>query len=127
MPAASARAPGLMWKNVASQGAVIAQRVPTMAAVTAVAMATRRSERTSRTRASRANDSSTFCGPSSARNVTNVSARLRLTMTHDDGATVLVVPVSATLCAAPSVVAVYDRPRVTVVLALYDGSGWSRA
>jgi hypothetical protein len=29
--------------------------------------------------------------------------------------------------ASPGVPAVYDRPRVTVVLALYDGSGWSRA
>jgi hypothetical protein len=29
--------------------------------------------------------------------------------------------------ASPSVAAVYDRRRVTVVLALYDGSGWGRA
>ncbi len=69
-----------MWKNVASQGAVSAQTVPTTAAVTAVAAATRRSERMSSDRATRANASSTFCGPSSARKVTTMSARLRLTM-----------------------------------------------
>ncbi len=33
-----------MWKKVASQGAVSAQSVPTMAAVTAVATATMRSD-----------------------------------------------------------------------------------
>jgi hypothetical protein len=29
--------------------------------------------------------------------------------------------------ASPGIPAVYDRRRVTVLLALYDGSGWSRA
>ena len=51
-----------------------------IAAVDAVAAATMRTEWSSSVRASRPNDSSTFCGPNSAKNVMNVSARLRLSM-----------------------------------------------
>src|SRR5487761_1034635 len=102
-----------MWKNVASQGAVSAQRVPTMAAVSAVAAATKRSERTSRVRAIRANESNTFCGPANARNVMKVSARLRLAMTHDDGAATRTAPVTSALCGTYGVGAVYYRLRVT--------------
>src|ERR1700761_5071067 len=108
-----------MWKNVASQGAVSAHAAPTQAAATAVSAATRRTERGSSVRAVRANESSTFCGPSSARNVTITSARLRLAM-------VTMMAGKAGLYTAtrndpsPPVPAVYDRPRVTVVLALYD-------
>ena len=69
-----------MWKNDASQGAVSAHSAPTMAAVKEVAVTTMRIARASRVREIRANESSTFCGPSSARKVTKVSARLRLTM-----------------------------------------------
>src|ERR1700681_528314 len=116
-----------MWKKVASQGAVSAHRVPTRAAVNAVAAATRRSERTSRVRAMCANESNTFCGPASARNAMKVSARLRLAMTHDDGAATRAAPATTDVCGTSGVGAVYYRLRVTVVLALYDGSGWSRA
>lgn len=127
MPEAIARAGVVMWKKVASQGAVSAHRVPTTAAVNAVATATRRSERTSRVRAIRANESNTFCGPSNARNVTNVSARLRLAMIMMMACPDVRAKPGARNSTSPSVAAVYDRPRVTVVLALYDGSGWGRA
>ena len=79
-PAARSGSAAPMWKNVATQGAVSAQSAPMTAAVAAVAAATVRTERSSSVRDSRPNDSSTFCGPISARNVTNVSARLRLSM-----------------------------------------------
>src|SRR6202000_2189362 len=98
-----------MGKKVASQGAVSAQRVPTAAAVNAVAAATTRSVRVSRLRATCANESNTFCGPANARNVMKVSARLRLAMTLDDGLVTPVAPVTGTLCGTPSVPAVYSR------------------
>src|SRR5271165_2341817 len=114
-PAASAREAGVMWKNVAIQGAVSAHTTPTPAAASEQVQATSRRLRTSSTCPRRANDSSTFCGPASARNRTKVSARLRLS-------TPMIMP-----CGAPADTAVYYRPRVSVVLALYAGSGWSRA
>src|SRR3984957_2348499 len=130
-PAARFSSAAPMWKNVAIQGAVSAQSAPTQAVATAVAPATARTDRSSRVRASRPKDSSTFCGPISARNVTNVSARLRLTMADDPppvpdrrrpdpppcGSQEGYSPSPGRL-AAP---AVYDQSRVSVVLALYAG------
>ena len=79
-PAARSSSGEPMWKNVVTQGAVSAQTAPMIAAVDAVAAATVRTEWSSSVRDSRPNDSSTFCGPNSAKNVMNVSARLRLSM-----------------------------------------------
>src|SRR5579875_1675959 len=79
-PAARPRDALLMWKNDVSHGAISADTTPTHAAASEQAHATRRMLRMSSAGARRANDSRTFCGPISARNVTNVSARLRLSM-----------------------------------------------
>ena len=74
----------------------------------------------------RANDSSTFCGPTNDRNKVSMSARLRLVMTQmmarsDRGIA------HQRAFVVPSRLGSVRSTRVTVVLALYDGSGWSRA
>ena len=79
-PPASCTPASLMWKNVVSQGAVRSQMTPMQIAAAEVVRMTRRSERGSSVLAIRPNASSTFCGPSSARKVTTMSAKLRLLM-----------------------------------------------
>ncbi len=79
-PPASCTPALLMWKNVASQGAVRSQTTPMQMAAAAVVTMTTCSEWGSSVLAIRPNASSTFCGPSSARKVTTMSAKLRLLM-----------------------------------------------
>src|SRR2546421_838445 len=130
-PPASCTPASLMWKNVASQGADRSQATPTQMAAAAVVTITTRSEWGSSALAIRPNASSTFCGPSSARKVTRMSAKLRLLMatimTERPEAISVAWLVHRVQGVGQASGGVYDRLRVTVVLALYDGSGWGRA